>query len=110
MRVITGNADAEYGNVNGGEILIVTKAGTNKFHGSAYEFYENQLWHGQHLEPTRTTIAARSAFHQSQFGARIGGPIFRDKLFFFGDYEGFRNTTANGSTRHLCPFAQNAHR
>ena len=99
MRIITGNADAEYGNVNGGEILIVTNSGSNQFHGSAYEFYENQLWQAntfanKNLNP----IAPRSAFHQSQFGARIGGPIFRDKLFFFGDYEGFRNTTANAST------------
>ena len=44
MRIITGNPDAEYGNVNGGEILAVTKSGTNKFHGSVYAFYENQNW------------------------------------------------------------------
>ncbi len=99
MRIITGNADAEYGNVNGGEILIVTKGGTNGFHGSAYEFYENQLWQAntfanKYLNP----IVPRSNFHQNQFGATIGGPIIRNKLFFFGDYEGFRNTTANAST------------
>jgi hypothetical protein len=99
MRIITGNADAEYGNVNGGEVLIVTRSGSNQFHGTAYEFYENQLWQAntfanKYLNP----IVPRSNFHQSQFGGRIGGPIFRNKLFFFGDYEGFRNTTANAST------------
>jgi len=99
MRIITGNADAEYGNVNGGEILIVTKAGTNKFHGSAYEFYENQNWQANTFaNKYLTPIAPRADFHQSQFGATFGGPIFRDKLFFFVDYEGLRNTTATSTS------------
>jgi hypothetical protein len=89
-RVITGNADAEYGNVNGGEILVVTRSGSNHYHGSAYMYYQdNNLasanswynnWAGLPITP----------FTQEQFGATIGGPIKRDKLFFFGDYEGFR--------------------
>jgi hypothetical protein len=93
MRVITGNASAEYGNVNGGEVLMVTKAGTNKFHGSLYSFYENQ-------DGTANTWAnnynkvAKGVFHQNQFGATFGGPLFRNKLFFFMDYEGFRETSA----------------
>jgi len=99
MRIITGNADAEYGNVNGGEILIVTKAGTNKFHGSLYEFYENQLWQANTFSnKDLTPIAPRANFHQSQFGATFGGPIFHNKLFFFMDYEGFRNTTATSTS------------
>lgn len=93
MRVITGNAEAEYGNVNGGEILTVTKSGTNKFHGSLYSFYENQdltanLW------SNNFNHVAKGVFHQNLFGATIGGPVKRDKLFFFADYEGFRNTAA----------------
>ena len=93
MRVITGNADAEYGNVNGGEILTVTKAGTNKFHGSLYAFYENQ-------DGTANTWAnnynkiAKGIFHQNLFGGTFGGPVFKNKLFFFMDYEGFRQTSA----------------
>ncbi len=93
MRVITGNADAEYGNVNGGEILTVTKAGTNKFHGSLYAFYENQ-------DGTANTWAndynkiAKGVFHQNLFGGTFGGPVFKNKLFFFMDYEGFRQTSA----------------
>jgi hypothetical protein len=99
MRIITGNADAEYGNVNGGEILIVTKAGTNKFHGSLYEFYENQLWQANTFaNKYLTPIAPRANFHQSQFGGTIGGPIFHNKLFVFADYEGFRNTTATSTS------------
>ena len=99
MRIITGNADAEYGNVNGGEILVVTKAGTNKFHGSVYEYYENQNWQANTFaNKYLTPIAPRADFHQSQFGATFGGPIFHDKLFFFVDYEGFRNTTATSTS------------
>jgi hypothetical protein len=99
MRIITGNADAEYGNVNGGEILVVTKSGSNGFHGSVYEFYENQLWQANTFaNKYLTPIAPRANFHQSQFGATFGGPIFRDKLFFFMDYEGFRNTTATSTS------------
>jgi hypothetical protein len=96
MRVITGNPDAEYGNVNGGEILVVTKAGTNKFHGSLYTFYENQdgtanTWSNNYNK------VAKGVFHQSLFGGTFGGPVFKDKLFFFMDYEGFRQTAAGTS-------------
>jgi len=89
-RVITGNADAEYGNVNGGEVLVVTKAGTNQYHGSAYLYYQdNNLasansWYNNYYGLPITP------FTQEQFGATFGGPIVKNKLFFFGDYEGFR--------------------
>jgi hypothetical protein len=99
MRVITGNPDAEYGNVNGGEILVVTKAGTNKFHGSVYAFYENQNWQANSwANKDLIPIAAKANFHQNQFGATLGGPVYRNKLFFFADFLGFRNTTAGTQT------------
>jgi hypothetical protein len=88
MRVITGNPDAEYGNVNGGEILAVTKAGTNKFHGSVYAFYENQDGTANTWSNDYNKIA-KGVFHQNLFGATFGGPVFKDKLFFFMDYEAF---------------------
>ncbi|HEY5331797.1 MAG TPA: TonB-dependent receptor [Acidobacteriaceae bacterium] len=96
MRIITGNADAEYGNVNGGEIIAVTKAGTNKFHGSLYEFYENQNWQANSWA-NGYNKTLKSNFHQHQFGATFGGPVYKNKLFFFADFEGFRNTTAGSS-------------
>jgi hypothetical protein len=99
MRVITGNPDAEYGNVNGGEIIAVTKAGTNKFHGSVYAFYENQNWQANSwANKDVVPIAAKPNFHQNQFGATFGGPVYKNKLFFFADFEGFRNTTASAQT------------
>lgn len=97
MRVITGNADAEYGNVNGGEVIMVTKGGTNQFHGSLYSFYENQdltanLWSNNYSD------IPKGVFHQNQFGATLGGPVIKNKLFFFVDYEGYRNTAAGSGT------------
>ena len=89
MRIITGNADAEYGNVNGGEVIMVTKGGTNRFHGNAFEYFKNQDlaangWTNNHYG------VAKGKFNQNQFGGSFGGPIFKDKLFFFADYEGLR--------------------
>jgi hypothetical protein len=95
MRTITGNADAEYGNVNGGEILVVTKGGTNGFHGSVFEYYEDQhltanLWsNNDHAQPV-----PKGVFHQNQFGATFGGPLKKNKLFFFVDYFGTRNNAS----------------
>ena len=91
VRTITGNSDAEYGNVDGAEVLMVTKAGTNQFHGSAYEYYEDANFqadsYGNHWNGT-----PQAQFTQNLFGGAVGGPIFKNKLFFFGDYEGLRLT------------------
>jgi len=93
VHVITGNADAEFGNVNGGEVVMVTKNGTNALHGSLFEFHEGggltaNTWSNKNVG------SPRANYTQNQFGAAVGGPIFKNKLFFFGNYEGFRNTTA----------------
>lgn len=99
MRTITGNADAEYGDVNGGEFVMVTKGGTNQLHGSAYWYYENQyltanLWsNNNHAEPL-----PKGVFHQSQYGATAGGPLIKNKLFIFGDFLGTQNLSAGTGT------------
>lgn len=96
MRVITGNASAEYGNVNGGEVLVVTKGGTNQFHGSAYELFQAN-WMAANSWANGYVGVQPSAFTQDQFGGTFGGPVRiphvfngKDKLFFFADYLGFR--------------------
>ncbi|WP_255550717.1 TonB-dependent receptor [Granulicella sp. dw_53] len=89
MRIITGNADAEYGNVNGGEVIMVTKSGTNRFHGNAFEYFKNQDLSANSWGNNYSGVA-KGRFTQNQFGGSIGGPIFKDKLFFFADYEGLR--------------------
>jgi outer membrane receptor protein involved in Fe transport len=91
VRVISANAPAEYGNVLGGDILYQTKSGTNQFHGSAFYYLGNynlnaNTWANKHT----STITPKNSFTRNIFGGTFGGPIKRDKLFFFGDYQGGR--------------------
>ena len=87
FRIVTSNFDAEYGEYSGGQISVVTKSGANAFHGNAFEFLRNtDLDARNYFSPTR------GAFRQNQFGGTVGGPIRRDKLFFFLDYQGTRQT------------------
>lgn len=83
FRILTTNADAEYGNYSGGLINVVTKSGGNAFHGSAFEFLRNTL-----LDAKSFFSSQRSAFQQNQYGGTAGGPMARNKLFFFADYQG----------------------
>lgn len=87
FRVITNSFDAEYGRNSGAVVNVVTKSGTNDFHGSVYEFLRNDVLnaHGFTFRPT-----PKPPFKQNQFGGTIGGPIKKDKSFFFGSYEGRR--------------------
>src|SRR3984885_12143790 len=87
FRIITNNFDAEYGNYSGGQINVVTKSGTNELHGDVFEFLRNtDLDARNYFSPTR------GAFDQNQFGGTIGGPIRKNKVFFFADYQGTRST------------------
>ncbi len=87
FRIITSNFDAEYGEFSGGQINVVTKSGTNDFHGSAFEFLRNT-----NLDARNYFSPTRGAFDQNQFGGTLGGPIRKTKMFFFGDYQGTRST------------------
>ncbi len=85
FRILTSNFDAEYGEFSGGQINVVTKSGSNAFHGDLFEFLRNtDLDARNYLSPTRGT------FIQNQFGGTFGGPIKRSKIFFFSDYQGTR--------------------
>jgi len=85
FRILTSNADAEYGGYSGGIINVITKSGGNDFHGSAFEFLRNT-----DLDSRGFFSPERSTFQQNQFGATVGGPIRKNKVFFFGDYQGQR--------------------
>jgi hypothetical protein len=88
FKLLTGNYSAEYGRTAGGQILIVTKSGTNTFHGGIYEFIRNQV---TDAKPFFTAVGGvNPAFKQNTFGGIIGGPIVKDKTFFFFAYEGQR--------------------
>jgi hypothetical protein len=85
FRIITNNFNAEYGNFSGGQINVVTKSGTNAFHGDLFDFLRNT-----DLDAANYFGGGRGDFKQNQFGGTFGGPIKRDKVFFFGDYQGNR--------------------
>jgi hypothetical protein len=93
VRVISANANATYGNANGGEIVTILKSGTNHFHGSLYDLLENQNLDAN-AWANGLTDSPITKYTQSIFGGTFGGPIVRDRLFFFGDYEGVRRHTA----------------
>src|SRR6202035_3931059 len=85
FQTLTNTYSAQFGG-NGGVINAVSKSGTNNFHGSAYEFFRNSALDArQFIDP-----ATIPAFRQNQFGGSVGGPIKKDKMFFFVNYEGVR--------------------
>src|SRR5271167_2882488 len=84
--VVTGNAPADYGKTSGGVINAVTRAGTNQFHGSLYEFLRNSALDARNFFDGPSV----PPFKRNQFGASFGGPIRRQRTFFFFDYEGIR--------------------
>ena len=89
FRVINSSYSTEYGRAVGGIVNIITKSGTNTLHGSAYEYFRNDA-----LDATNA-LAAPGGFNklrQNQFGGTLGGPIIKDKTFFFGNYEGQRHS------------------
>ena len=105
FKMITNNASAEFGNFQGGIINVVIKSGTNRYHGNIFEDFRNDKlnagnwgrnWQGLPRSPQRW----------NQFGGTYGGPIFKDKLFFFADYQGLRQATPTQlSTASVLPTA-----
>jgi hypothetical protein len=85
--VLTSNSSAEYGRTSGGVINAVTRSGTNQIHGDAYWFLRDEDFDARNFFDK--TIAP---FHRNEFGASVGGPIQKDKTFFFFDYEGLRES------------------
>jgi Carboxypeptidase regulatory-like domain/TonB dependent receptor-like, beta-barrel/TonB-dependent Receptor Plug Domain len=104
FNVQTGNMSAEFGNAIGGVVNVVTKSGTNQFHGDVFEFLRNYKFDARNFfAPTRDTLK------QNQFGGTLGGPIKKDKLFFFGSYQGTRTRTApNGNIAFVPTTAERA--
>ena len=103
LKVVAANANATYGNANGGAVVTVLKSGTNQFHGSAYDLLEDQnldanswangLARCDLCQPA-TPASPITKYTQNIFGGTVGGPVLRNKLFFFADYEGIRRHSA----------------
>ncbi len=103
FKILTHNANAEFGNALGSTTNIITRAGTNRFHGSLWEFIRNDAFDATNYFADRT-----EPLKQNQFGGSFGGPIRKEKTFFFGYYEGFRNRQGEtqGSTVPSLPERQ----
>ena len=89
FRIQTSTFAPEYGRTPGAQIAVVTKSGTNAFHGTAFEYFRNDQLDANDWFANANALA-RPALRQNDFGGVLGGPIRRDKLFFFGSYEGVR--------------------
>ncbi len=105
--VQTSVASAEFGRGTGGEVDVVTKSGTNQFHGTAFEYLRNNDLDAADFFINRNG-APKTPLHRNQFGGGLGGPIKKNKLFFFGYYEGFRQVAPTPSSTIVPTAAQRA--
>ncbi len=99
FRVQTNSYNAEYGRFANGIINVLTKSGTNKIHGSAFEYVRNTVFNANDY----ASLLERSPFKRNQFGGTLGGPIRRDKTFFFVSYSGLRQTTSTFLNNAIVP-------
>jgi hypothetical protein len=90
FKILTGIFPAEYGRNSGSQVIVTTKSGTNGFHGTAFDFLRNQVLDAENF--FTPSNASKPSFKQNQFGGTLGGPIIRNKTFFFASYEGLRST------------------
>ncbi len=96
FKIQTSQYDAQYGRGVGANVNVVTKSGTNQFHGSLFEFLRNDALDANDFFSNRTG-QKKPILRQNQFGGTFGGPIKKEKLFFFGSYQGTRQTNGVGS-------------
>jgi hypothetical protein len=102
VKVITGNGGGEYGNVGGASVVMTLKSGTNEFHGNLFEFLRNEKLDANGFFANRSGTQ-RNALRRNIFGGTFGGPIKRNKAFFFMDYEGTEQRTSGPATASVAP-------
>jgi hypothetical protein len=97
FRVESSSYPAEYGTGTGGQVSVITKSGANKIHGAVFEYLRNQRFDApnyfdstRNLDGSVIAVLPKSPLKQNQFGGSFGGPIVKDRAFFFGSYEGYR--------------------
>jgi hypothetical protein len=106
FRVETNAFEAQYGQFSGAVVTVITKSGTNKFHGGLFEFNRNTDFNAFSWTPTKnpfTGALMKSPYHRNQFGGDIGGPLKHDRAFFFFSYAGLRQVQAGGVTGGVVP-------
>src|SRR5271165_6352348 len=101
FRVITNTFDAEYGRNSGAVVNVVTKSGTNAIHGDVYEYFRNKVLNAQGFLNT-----VKPQFNQNQFGGTLGGPVIKDRTFFFASFEGRRVRKGDASPLVQLPTPQ----
>jgi hypothetical protein len=101
FRVQTNAYNAEYGRFANGIVNVITKSGTNKFHGSLYEFVRNTVFNANEWG----SLLEKAPYKRNQFGGTIGGPIKEDRTFFFGSYSGLRQITSTFLAGAIVPTA-----
>ena len=97
VRVDTNTYTAEVGRTAGAAITILTKSGTNQFHGSLYEFFRNDITDARNYFARTSVLPHKPELRQNQFGGSLGGPIVKDRTFFFADLEEFRQVDGTGT-------------
>ena len=100
MQILTNGYNAEYGRAAGGVVDVILKSGTNQIHGVAFEILQNDVLNANRWE-NNLAGQPRDPFKQNQFGGAAGGPIIKNRLFVFGDYQGTRIATAGGTIQNL---------
>ncbi len=100
FQVLTSNFNAEYGNFSGGQVLVTTKSGSNQIHGSAFEFLRNTA-----LDSRNYLATDRARYDRNQYGGTVGGPIHKDKAYFFLDYQGTQMTQGQETGNIVVPSA-----
>jgi len=105
FRVETSNSSAEFGNVTGATVNATMKSGTNEFHGNAFEFFRNEALDANSWAANRNNQNVKSKFRQNIFGGTFGGPIIREKLFFFVAYQQTIQRTGGAGTAGVAPAA-----
>jgi hypothetical protein len=106
VKVLTGNAAADYGNSGGATVMMQIKSGTNQFRGNVFEFLQNNVLNANGFFRNRNqNTATRTGFRRNIFGGTLGGPIKKNKLFFFVDYEGTLQRADGPATASVAPQA-----
>ena len=100
FQVLTNSYSARFGG-SGSVMNATTRSGTNDFHGSVYDFLRNNVFDAR--DYFNTTASPQNPFRQNQFGGALGGPIKKDKLFFFVNYEGIRQIARRDFSSHRFP-------
>jgi hypothetical protein len=106
VKVLTGNAAAEFGNAGGATVMLQLKSGTNEFHGNVFEFLRNaKLDANGFFRNRNVNTAQRTGFKRNIFGGTLGGPIKKNRMFFFVDYEGTLQRTDGPASASVAPQA-----